>query len=51
MTEPGRDLVQRMKDLALQVEEEPSSDAVGMQIKEVGQEIRKLSNQVKQFLS
>ncbi|MFB3132399.1 MAG: hypothetical protein ACE10K_07745 [Rhodothermales bacterium] len=49
--EPGRDLVKRMKDLAQQVEGEPPSDAVSRQIQEVGQEIRKLSNRVKQFLS
>ena len=51
VTEPGRDLVKRMKDLAQQVEAAPSSDAVGQQIKEVGQEIRKLSNRIRQFLS
>ena len=51
VTEPGRDLVKRMKDLAQQVEGEPPSDAVSRQIQEVGQEIRKLSNRVKQFLS
>ncbi len=51
VTEPGRDLVKRMKDLAQQVEREPPSDAVSRQIQEVGQEIRKLSNRVKQLLS
>ncbi len=51
VTEPGTDLVKRMRDLAQQVEKDPSSDAVGQQIKEVGQEIRKLSNRVKEFLS
>ncbi len=51
VTEPGRDLVKRMKDLAQQVEGEPPSDAVSRQIQEVGQEIRKLSNRVKQLFS
>ena len=51
--QPGRDLAKRTKDLAAQLEgASPSdADAVGGQIQEIGQEIRKLSNQVKQFLS
>ena len=49
--EPGRDLVKRMKDLAQQVEGETPSDAVSRQIQQIGQEIRKLNNRVKQFLS
>ncbi len=49
--EPGRDLVKRMNDLAQQVEAETPPDAADRQIQEIGQEIRKLSNRVKQTLS
>jgi len=48
---PAKDLVKRMKDLAQQVEAETPSDAVSQQIQEIGQEIRKLSNRVKQLFS
>ncbi len=48
---PGMELVERMKDLAQQVEAETPSDTVSQQIQEIGQEIRKLSNRVKQIIS
>ena len=47
------DLAKRTKELAQQLKGEtvPDSDNVSRQIQEIGQEIRKLNNRVKQFLS
>ncbi len=51
--EQARDLFKRTQDLAQQVEQasDPPSSTISRQIQEIGQEIRKLSNRVKQFLS
>ena len=51
--EQARDLFKRTQDLAQQVEQasDPASSTISRQIQEIGQEIRKLSNRINQFLS